>query len=327
VAAACRFIAFTFTSAPVTLISDILAASPPRTFVRKTLPIAKEESMLNNAPVKSLAWMASASTSLLTRVAMTSIKRHTGFAKVLLRDAACLVLIVFSYALLANTVVQAGPITDPANDFRVFVSGDPSSYAGPNNPGLDVLSANVILNLNLQTLTFTSTMAGPISGLVDPNTSANLGSFSWGINHGYGSNNFADIGLPNVLFDAVLTLNPNGTGTYRGSAAPAGSVVAFGNTLTAVLPISFLGPPPQPPNAIGPLLPVTGWTYNLWPRSSIKTDGTPLGFGNAQIADFAPNAEDFAATVIPEPPSAVLLAMGLLGATLAGWRGRLLKRR
>src|SRR4029450_1217616 len=141
---------------------------------------------------------------------------------------------------------------------------------------------------------------------------------SSGINPGYGNLNFADIGLPNVLFDAVLTLNPNGTGTYRGSAAPAGSVVASDNTLTATLPVSFLGPPPQPANAIGPLLPVEDWTYNLWPRSSIRTDGTALGFGNAQIADFAPDTQDFAATVVPEPPSAVLLAIGLLVAGLGG---------
>jgi len=234
---------------------------------------------------------------------------------------ACLVVIVFGFSLLPSPAHAAGPISDPANDFRVFNSGDPNSYAGPHNPGLDVLSANVILNLNTQTLTFTSTMAGPISGLIDPNTSANLGSFSWGINHGYGNNNFASIGLPNVLFDAVLTLNPDGTGNYRGSAAPAGSIVASGNVLTAVLPISFLGPPPQPGNAIGPLLPVTGWTYNLWPRSNVRTDGSPLGFGNAQIADFAPDAEDFAATTIPEPPSAILLGIGLLAASLAGFSG------
>jgi len=131
--------------------------------------------------------------------------------------------------------------------------------------------------------------------------------------------------LPNVLFDAVLTLNPNGTGTYRGSATPTGSVVASGNTLTAVLPITFLGPPPQPANAIGPLLPVTEWTYNLWPRSSIRTDGTPLGFGNAQIADFAPDTDDFAASVVPEPSSAILLSIGLLFVGLAGSHRPLLK--
>jgi hypothetical protein len=181
----------------------------------------------------------------------------------LIRRIASPVLIVIGSILLANTVVHAGPILDPANDFRTFDPSDPNSYAGPNNPGLDVLSANVILDLSLQTLTITSTMAGPISGLIDPTTGALLGSFSWGINHGYGNNNFAAIGLPNVLFDAVLTLNPNGTGSYRGSATPAGAVTASGNTLTAVLPVSFLAPPPPPANAQGPLLPVTEWTYNL----------------------------------------------------------------
>jgi len=281
--------------------------------------------MLINALVETRSWMVSANTALPAQ-SVLELKRHcTDFAKFLIRNAAFSVLFVLAAGLLTTTA-QAGPITDPANDFRAFDPANPNSFAGPKNPGLDVLSANVILDLNLQTLTFTSTMAGPISGLVDPNTGANLGSFSWGINHGYGSNNFADIGLPNVLFDAVLTLNPNGTGTYRGSAAPAGSVVASGNILTGVLPISFLGPPPQPANAIGPLLPVTGWTYNLWPRSSIRTDGTPLGFGNAQIADFAPDTEDFAATSVPEPSSAVLLGIGLLVASLARLKSGLLKR-
>src|SRR4051812_47409151 len=141
--------------------------------------------------------------------------------------------------LFTATAVQAGPITDPLGDLRTFNAAVPGSYAGPPNPGLDVLSANVLLDLVANTLTFSQTMAGPISGLVDPGTGANLGSFSWGINHGYGNNNFSQIGLPNVLFDAVLTVNPNGTGTYRGSAAPAGSITSAGNSITAVLPISF----------------------------------------------------------------------------------------
>ena len=167
-------------------------------------------------------------------------------------------------------------------------------------------------------------MAGPISGLVNPNIGEPLGSYSWGINHGYSSSDFAEIGLPNVLFDAVLTLNPNGTGSYRGAQAPAGSVTVSGDTLTAVLPISFLAPPPQPANAQGPLLSVDQWSYNLWPRSSIKTDGSALGFGDAQIADFAPNTNDFAAQVVPEPASAVILATGIVG---AGFFGRLMRRR
>src|SRR4051812_20870510 len=189
---------------------------------------------------------------------------------------------------LPASVVQAGPVFDPAGDLRKFDPNVASSYAGPANPALDVLSAQVILDPFKNTLTFTSTMAGPISGLLNPTTGANLGSFSWGINHGYSSNNFNELGLPGVLFDAVLTLNPNGTATYRGSQAPVGSVIISGNTITATLAISFLAPPPQPANALGPLLPVSEWSYNLWPRSSIRVDGTTLGFGDAQIADFAP---------------------------------------
>ena len=106
---------------------------------------------------------------------------------------------------------------DPANDFRTFDPNNANSFAGPANPALDVLSVNVILDPGQNTLTFMQTMAGPLSGLVNPTNGALFGSYSWGINHGYSSSNFSEIGLPNVLFDAVLTLNPNGTGSYRGS--------------------------------------------------------------------------------------------------------------
>jgi len=225
-------------------------------------------------------------------------------------------------SVTAGTPLRADFVIDPANDLRKFDPNVGSSYAGPANPALDVLTAEVIFNFVQNTLTFTSTMAGPISGLLDPTTGGNLGSFSWGINHGYGNNNFSQLNLPNVLFDAVLTLNPNGTATYRGAQAPAGSVTVSGNTLTAVLPISFVAAPPAPANAIGPLLPVTGWTYNLWPRSSIRVDGTTLPFGDAQIADFAPDATTFGATTVPEPTSAVVLGSGLLFAGLLRLRGR-----
>src|SRR4051794_27296042 len=81
--------------------------------------------------------------------------------------------LIIGAGLAANTALRAGPVMDPANDFRQFDPNVASSYAGPPNPGLDVLSANVILDLSRDTLTFTSTMAGPISGLIDPSTGAN----------------------------------------------------------------------------------------------------------------------------------------------------------
>src|SRR4051812_39288228 len=94
--------------------------------------------------------------------------------------------LILGACLAASPAAQADFVADPANDFRPFSPTDLNSYARPHNPALDVLSANVVYDVNSGTLTITSTMAGPISGLVDPSTGANLGSYSWGINHGYG---------------------------------------------------------------------------------------------------------------------------------------------
>jgi hypothetical protein len=233
---------------------------------------------------------------------------------------------IFGAIFSAPAALQAGqlptgPLTDPAGDFRTFTPGDPNSYAGPDTPALDVKSVAVYYDSGQQTLTIIAEEAGPISDLVK--NGQNVGSFSWGINHGYGNLNFSSIGLPNVLFDSVLSLSPNGTGTYRGTATPPGSVTVSGNTLTAVLPVSFLAPPPAPATgATGSLLPVEDWSYNLWPRSTVADQslgGGPIA-NNAQIAEFAPDANDFLAQVVPEPSSVVMIGTGILSATVFGLR-------
>lgn len=203
-------------------------------------------------------------------------------------------------------VARAGGIIDPTGDFM-------ASYAGPKNPALDIVSANAIYDPVLGTITLTSTSAGPISGL-QGTTNPNLGNFVWGINHGAATNApFTSIGVPGVIFDAAVTLFPNGTATYRGNAAPAGSVTVSGNTITGVFSVAFLASP-TPATA----KPVEQWTYNIWPRGLFQSDGGPaVPAGNGQISDFAPNNEMFLAQVAaPEPSSLVLAGLGLAGAAL-----------
>src|SRR5436305_955381 len=104
-------------------------------------------------------------------------------------------VLIVGIALTAGAAARAGvlpvgPQSDPAGDFRTFDAANPLSFAGPDNPALDVLSVNVVLDTTTNTFTFTQTMAGPISGLVDATTHAILGNYSWGINHGFSNLNF-----------------------------------------------------------------------------------------------------------------------------------------
>src|SRR4051794_7739750 len=111
-----------------------------------------------------------------------------------------LLALLLGAGLSTGAGLQAGQILDPAGDLRQFDPNAPCSSAGRQNSGLDALSATVIFDPNQNALTFASSMAGPIAGLLDPTTGANQGLFSWGINHCYGNLNFNQLGLPNVLF-------------------------------------------------------------------------------------------------------------------------------
>src|SRR4051795_7577818 len=197
---------------------------------------------------------------------------------------------LLSASAITHTAL-AGSITDPANDFI-------PTFAGTHDPSLDVLS-------------FSTTFDGAIFHIAATENgdiaSFPTGRFVIGFNRGAANNNFSSIGLPNIVFDSVITLNSNGVAggrdlvTNTAITLPAGSATILGSTFQIDVPAVLL--PSQG------LLPAQ-YGVNLWPRD------TAVAAGDAQIADFAPDATDLivgAAVAVPEPSSLALLAAGLLG--------------
>lgn len=197
--------------------------------------------------------------------------------------------LALSLLCMPNALTSA-VILDPAGDFI-------DVYTGPENGDLDVLRAEVILDPAAGTLTFTSTSAGDI-GITD------TGIFVWGINRGAGFANFADIGLPDVMFDAVVIITAGGGGFVTTlddnmqTNLPAADITISGADISATAPLSLL-----PSLGFSP----ADYTVNLWPRSAPIIDQVEV------ISDFAPDDTNAAVTVIPEPAT-----FGLLGLSLAG---------
>lgn len=194
--------------------------------------------------------------------------------------------------LLLAATAQAGVILDPAGDFLPTFTP-----LAPRGGDLDVLSAQVLLSGN--NLLFTATFNAPI------NTTPQA-FYVFGVDRGRGAttSNFASLGLPNIIFDAVVVVQPAGTGVVNdltgmdpAAPLPAGNVTSSGSTIQALVPLSSLP-------SRGFSLSQYGW--NLWPRWG----GIPMS--NAQISDFAPNDRD-ALVDVPEPSTSLLLSMGLIG--------------
>lgn len=188
--------------------------------------------------------------------------------------------------------VEANFIVDPINDFI------PTYTAGPKNGDLDVTSVGVTFNGTRFDLTATFNGAlGTTPGAL----------YVLGVDRGAGTARFGDI-APGVLFDAVVVLRPDATGTVNRivgggtSALSPGDVTVIGNTLTASVPASFLP-------SLGKA--EADYTFNLWPRLGASN--------NNQISDFAPDNSNIGATVVPEPSSVVLASLGGL-ILLARWR-------
>ena len=201
-------------------------------------------------------------------------------------------------------VAHAGFIFDPVGDIL-------PSYTGVPLPGMDVVAHEVVFTGDR--LIFFGRMAGPIA-----DTQAIGGLYLFGLDRGQGTPRFRgeppgppEIG-PNVLWDSIVRVNPNGTGLFNNLVAgivtplnPA-DIVINGNEFTASVPLSLLLPAAtRPPEE---------WTYNLWPRNGIGL--------NVQVSDLAPDDGNSPVQTVPEPSSLTLVGLGALGLLGHGWRRR-----
>src|SRR5262249_1568032 len=147
---------------------------------------------------------------------------------------------------------------------------------------------------------FSGKMAGPIAP-----TQALGGLYIFGVDRGRGTPRFRgrtpEIG-PNVLWDSVVRVNPDGTGLFNNviagvvpPLAPA-DITIDGNEFPASVPLSLMLPAAtRPPEQ---------WTYNLWPRTSAVIGN------NAAVSDLAP--DDGNSPVRAVPPATAAAALSLL---------------
>ena len=191
----------------------------------------------------------------------------------------------------------ATPINDPVGDFL-------PTYTGVKGGDLDVVKAEVTLIGN-NSFNFFAQLNGNIG--TTPG-----GFYVFGLDRGAGTERFL-LGTPSVgagvFFDSVVIINPNGTGAVNllnGSPATPFSVASLsGNTFSFNLPVSLFP-------SLGRALADYGW--NLWPR-----DGAGR---NVQIADFAPDASTPRVSVVPVPPTALLLGLGVIALVVSRRRAK-----
>ena len=166
---------------------------------------------------------------------------------------------------------RAALISDPLGDFL-------PTYTGAQDAGLDVLAHEVTLVGDR--LNFFGRMAGPIAP-----TQAVGGLYLIGVDRGLGTPRFLNspaapptIG-PNVKWDAIVRILPDGTGFYLNSLLgvttplSTSDISIIGNEFNVSIPVSLMLPSAtKPPEE---------WTYNLWPRNGVGL--------NVQVSDLAPD--------------------------------------
>jgi hypothetical protein len=191
-------------------------------------------------------------------------------------------LVGLALVLLVPTCpAAADTIPDPVGDFL-------STYTGPHDPGLDVVAHSVMLQGDR--LIIYGRMAGPIAP-----TAAIGGLNVIGFDRGQGTPRFLSgtpqIG-PNVVWDSIVRINPNGTGLFNNLVAgvvtpldPA-DIIIDGNEFTASVPLSVMSPASTRPPC--------EWTYNLWPRNGL------IPGQNQHVSDLAPDDGNSPVQTIPE---------------------------
>jgi len=124
---------------------------------------------------------------------------------------------------------RATTIVDPADDFL-------SSYTGPQNGDMDVLTASAAIDGSA--LHLGATLNGPLG------TTAGA-IYVFGIDRGTNNAPFGAF-RPGVLFDEVVIASAGGTGTVRdlvsgaATALPGGAIGMTGSHLTVDVPVSLL---------------------------------------------------------------------------------------
>jgi hypothetical protein len=184
---------------------------------------------------------------------------------------------------------QAAEISDDVGDIL-------PAYDGAALPGMDVVAHQVTLVGDR--VVFYGRMAGPIAP-----TQAIGGLYLFGLDRGQGTPRFLGPAAPpvigpNVLWDSIVRINPNGTGLFNNSITgvvtpldPA-DIVIDGDELTASVPVSLL--------STSATRAPCEWTYNLWPRNGIGR--------NVQVSDLAPDDGNSPMQTIPEVSSVTDLA-------------------
>ena len=191
------------------------------------------------------------------------------------------------FGIKAVSVAEATTVTDPANDFI-------PTFTGTKSADLDVVSFSVTLTGSVFDLSLTTN--GPIGTL--PSS-----LYVFGVNRGAGTSNFAAIGVPGVVFDAVIT--STGMGVLGGRDLVNNTTITFGNSKASINGNSLdilVDESLLPSLGLTPLQ----YGFSVWPRDSSVTSG------NGQISDFAPNDGTITASV-PELATWGMLLLGFAG--------------